>query len=213
MLVRDDGSSAGRMRDSESSSAALLTATQRLRAESAYSGVHHSEGARWFVQLLVPSHTLVVVGATEVAASLCALAVTLGWRTVVVDPREDVLSEVRFALATERIAALPEEAVAQRLRTDHGAAVVVVAHDYRIERPVLKIALMSGAPYVGMLGSRKRSAAMRSMLLEDGVAESQVARLRGPIGCPIGAQGPSEIAVSIVAELIATWRRLSPTSA
>jgi xanthine dehydrogenase accessory factor len=60
-----------------------------------------------------------------------------------------------------------------------------------------------------MLGSRKRAATVRAMLAEDGVPESEVARLRAPIGLPIGSQGAGEIAVSIIAELIATWRGAS----
>jgi xanthine dehydrogenase accessory factor len=75
-----------------------------------------------------------------------------------------------------------------------------------VELPVLRIALHSGASYVGMLGSRKRAAGVRALLAEDGLTETELARLRAPIGLPIGAQGAAEIAVSIVAELIATWR-------
>ena len=88
-------------------------------------------------------------------------------------------------------------------------AVVVVAHDYKVELPVLRVALRGNTPYVGMLGSRKRAAAVRALLAEDGLADAEIARLRAPIGLAIGAQGAAEIAVSIVAELIATWRGAS----
>jgi xanthine dehydrogenase accessory factor len=89
---------------------------------------------------------------------------------------------------------------------DTSTAVVVVAHDYKVELPVLRAALRVATPYIGMLGSRKRAAAVRALLAEDGVSEADLARLRTPIGLPIGAQGAAEIAVSIVAELVAAWR-------
>jgi xanthine dehydrogenase accessory factor len=122
-----------------------------------------------------------------------------------------VLGEPRFAAAAVRHAAMPAEVVAQRLGVGGaGTAVVVVAHDYKIELPVLRVALRSSTPYVGMLGSRKRSATVRELLAEEGVSAEQLRRLRAPIGLAIGAEGAAEIAVSIVAELIATFRGAPP---
>jgi xanthine dehydrogenase accessory factor len=89
-------------------------------------------------------------------------------------------------------------------------AVVVVAHDYKVEIPVLRVALRSDAAYVGVLGSRKRAAAVRSLLADSGLTSEELARLRMPIGLAIGAQGAAEIAVSIVAELIASFRGRAP---
>jgi xanthine dehydrogenase accessory factor len=133
----------------------------------------------------------------------------LGWRTALIDPRDELLAESRFATATERHAALPAEAVADRMR-DARTAIVVVAHDYKVEIPVLRVALRTDAAYVGLLGSRKRAAAVRALLADDGVTSEQLARLRMPIGLAIGAQGAAEIAVSIVAELVATFRGRAP---
>ena len=87
-------------------------------------------------------------------------------------------------------------------------AVVVLAHDYKVEVPVLRLALRSTTPYIGMLASRKRAAAVRALLADDGVSADELARLCSPIGLQIGAQGPTEIAVSILAEVIAIWRAL-----
>jgi Xanthine and CO dehydrogenases maturation factor, XdhC/CoxF family len=159
------------------------------------------------VQLLVPSRSLLIVGATDVTAALCALALPLGWRTIVVDTRDAVLAEPRFELASERLAGLPAELADTRLRGPDAPAVVIVAHDYRVELPVLRVALRRDLAYVGMLGSRKRGAGIRALLAEDGVTDDQLARLRTPVGLAIGAQGAAEIAVSIVAELIAVWRQ------
>ena len=206
LLVRGDGRTEGTVGDAARDAAGTALGLQLLRGSAGASGVREQDGERWFVELLEPVRTLLIVGATEIAATLCALVVPLGWRAVLLDPRDDVLAQPRFAAASERIPSIPSEIVSERVAGAGGPAVVVVAHDYRVELPVLRAALRGGAPYVGMLGSRKRGATVRAMLLEDGLTVEEVARLRNPIGLSIGAEGPAEIAVSIVAELIATWR-------
>jgi xanthine dehydrogenase accessory factor len=205
VLVCEDGVRVGHTGSAARDQQAHALAEAALRSGDARAGVQEAGGERWLVQLLTPTRTVLVVGATEIAAALCAMVAPLGWRAVLIDPRDELLAEPRFAAATERHAALPAEAVAQRIGGG-SVAVVVVAHDYKVELPVLGVALRSGASYVGMLGSRKRAAGVRALLAEDGLTEAELARLRAPIGLPIGAQGAAEIAVSIVGELIATWR-------
>jgi xanthine dehydrogenase accessory factor len=209
LLVGEDGTRAGGTGRVERDEAASTLAANVLRDGAAATGVQEAGSERWLVQLLAPVRTMLIVGATEVAAALCAIAAPLGWRTVLIDPRDELLAEPRFAAATQRHASLPAEAVAARLG-GKSTAVVVVAHDYKVELPVLRVALRGDAPYVGMLGSRKRAAAMRGMLSDDGLGERELSRLRTPIGLDIGAQGAAEIAVSIVAELIAVWRGIDP---
>lgn len=208
LLVCEDGARAGSLGHAAREAQGTALAEAVLREGEARAGLQEAGGERWLVQLLVPTRTVLVVGATEIAAVLCTMAAALGWRTVLIDPRDELLSEPRFGAATERWAALPAEAVAERLV--RGAAVVVVAHDYKVELPVLRLALRADVSYVGMLGSRKRAAAVRGLLAEDGLTEPELARLRTPIGLAIGAQGAAEIAVSIIAELIATWRAAGP---
>jgi xanthine dehydrogenase accessory factor len=205
VVVAEDGPRAGTMGDTRRDEAAAGLAHAALRAGESACGVLEAADERWLVQLLSPTRTVLIVGATEIAAVLCALAAPLGWRAVLIDPREELLGEPRFAVASERHAALPAEVVASRIG-GASTAVVIVAHDYKVELPVLRVALRAGVPYVGMLGSRKRASTVRAMLAEDGVAASEIARLRAPIGLAIGAQGAGEIGVSIIAELIATWR-------
>jgi xanthine dehydrogenase accessory factor len=205
LFVCDDGTHRGRADSAPRDRQAQALAQAALRGGDARAGVQEAGGERWLVQLLTPTRTVLVVGATEIAAVLCTIVAPLGWRAVLIDPRDALLAEPRFAAAAERHAALPAEAIAERLGGG-SVAVVVVAHDYKVELPVLRVALRSGAPYVGMLGSRKRAAGVRALLAEDGLTEAELARLRAPIGLSIGAQGAAEIAVSIVAELIATWR-------
>lgn len=209
MLVDEQGGRTGGTGSAARDDRAAGLAERALRAGNAAAGVHEAGGERWLVQVLTPVRTVLVVGATELAAAFCAIAAPLGWRTVLLDPRADVLAEPRFGAAVERCAGLPGEMVAARL-DGASIAVVVVAHDYKVELPVLREALRRPAAYVGMLGSRKRAAAVRGLLAEDGLSGEALARLHAPIGLAIGAQGAAEIAVSIVAELIATWRDAPP---
>jgi xanthine dehydrogenase accessory factor len=209
LLVREEGERAGTTGSAQRDETAAAIGVAALRGGTE-NGVHEVDGERWLVQLLTPTRTLLIVGATEIAAALCTLAAPLGWRAVLIDPRDDVLAEPRFAAASERHAALPADIVATRLGGG-SIAVVVVAHDYKVEIPVLRVALRGTAPYVGMLGSRKRAAAVRELLAESGVTAAELEKLRTPIGLAIGAQGAAEIAVSILAELIATWRGVRPT--
>lgn len=213
LLVRADGRTTGSTGDPARDATGVALAMETLRARGESTGIRATPDGEWFVERLAPVRTLLVVGATEIAAALCALAIPLGWRTVLLDPRDEVLAQPRFAAAAERIPSIPAEVVSRRMRGGDAPAVVVVAHDYRVELPVLRAALAGDSPYVGMLGSRKRGATMRAMLAEEGLDAERVARLRTPIGLAIGAQGPAEIAVSIVAELIATWRGASERDA
>jgi xanthine dehydrogenase accessory factor len=207
LLIQADGHAVGSTGDAARDRAGAELASRTMRGAGAATGAYDAEGTRWFVQLLMPPRALLIVGATDVAAALCALAAPLGWRTMVLDPRDEVLAQPRFAAASERIAGLPGEVAAAKLRGPDAPAVVIVAHDYRVELPVLRVALRAGGPYVGMLGSRKRGSGVRALLADDGVSEPELARLRTPIGLAIGAQGAAEIAVSIVAELISVWRQ------
>ena len=211
LLLAEGGSSAGGTGSAARDEAASALALRAFRGGDASTGVHEAGGSRWLVQLLTPVRTVVIVGATDIAAALCVMVAPLGWISILVDPRDALLTESRFVTASERLAALPAEVVASRA-DGRSAAVVVVAHDYKVELPVLRIALRGSAAYVGMLGSRKRAAAVRAMLAEDGLTEAELGRLRAPIGLSIGAQGAAEIAVSIVAELVATWRTAALTS-
>ena len=205
LFAAADGVRAGGTGSAARDLAAAALAVAALRDGEAAVGVRDTGREQWLVELLSPVRTVLIVGATEIAAALCQLLAPLGWRSVLIDPRDELLAEPRFASAAERHAALPAELVAARLG-GASTAVVLVAHDYKVELPVLRAALRAEASYVGMLGSRKRGAAVRAMLAEDGFGAEELERLRTPIGLPIGAQGAAEIAVSIVAELVAMWR-------
>jgi xanthine dehydrogenase accessory factor len=143
-----------------------------------------------------------VVGAVDTAEALCRVARGLGWRTIVVDPRERWATAERVPSADEIAVEWPDDALA-RLEPDDGTAVVVLAHQDQIDLPALQTALGGDAFFVGAIGSRRTQGRRREALLELGVDESDVDRIRGPVGLDVGAQTPAETAVAIMAEILA----------
>ena len=154
-----------------------------------------------FVERIAPADTLLLVGATDVAAALARFASELGLRVVVVDGRERYATKERFASADEVLVGMPSELVRPHLVA--GAFVVLASHDYKYELPILREALRSPVRYVGMLSGRKRADGVRALLREDGLSEAAIARLQAPIGLDIGGREPAEIALSIAAQLVA----------
>jgi xanthine dehydrogenase accessory factor len=155
-----------------------------------------------FVDVLAPVPTLVVVGGVHIATALVALARTLGYRTVVVDPREAFANRERFPHADRIEAAWPDEALA-RLGLTRSTAVAVLTHDPKLDDPALRAALPSDAFYVGALGSRRTQEKRRLRLREAGLTPAQLDRLRAPIGLDLGGRSPQEIALSVMAEVVA----------
>ena len=160
------------------------------------------EQAEIFVDIMLPPPTMVIVGGVHIALALNSIAQTLGYRTVIIDPRGSFGSPARFAHADRLIQGWPQEALSKIAVTGE-TAVCSLVHDPKIDDPALKIALNSPAFYVGALGSRSTQARRRERLLEGGVTERQLARLHTPIGLDIGAESPEEIALAIMAEVVA----------
>ncbi len=173
----------------------------RAPARSVHTEPVESSGGDVFVERLAPADALVLIGATDVASALARLARALGLRVVVVDGRERYATRDRFASADEILVGMPSELVRPFLVA--GAYVVLAAHEYKYELPVLREALRAPVRFVGMLAGRKRADAVRALLRSDGLTEDEVARLHSPIGLDIGGREPEEIALSIAAQLVA----------
>lgn len=154
-----------------------------------------------FVERIAPADTLILVGASDVAAALARFASDLGLRVIVVDGRERYATRERFASADEVLVGMPSDLVRPHLVA--GAFLVLASHDYKYELPILREALRSPVRYVGMLSGRKRADGVRALLREDGMSDAEIARLQAPIGLDIGGREPGEIALSIAAQLIA----------
>jgi xanthine dehydrogenase accessory factor len=128
----------------------------------------------------------------------------LGFRTVVVDARSAFASAERFAHADELVLAWPDEALEGRL--DARSCVAVLTHDPKLDDPALRVALASPARYIGALGSPKTHTTRLGRLRAEGFSDEQLARIHGPIGLPIGAKTPEEIALSVLAEVVKAQR-------
>ncbi len=164
--------------------------------------VQLNESTEVFLDVLLPPPTLIAVGGVHITIALMSLAKTLGYRTVVVDPRSAFGSLERFPHVDQLIQLWPQEAFLQ-VPITRSTAIAMLTHDPKLDDPALKIALPSNAFYVGALGSKTTQSKRRQRLLEDGLTEEQLNRLHGPIGLEIGAGTPEEIAMSIMAEIVA----------
>jgi xanthine dehydrogenase accessory factor len=200
MLLREDGRIIGSLHEELDKQALNLAKETLLQGESRR--VMLNEAVEIFVEVVLPPPTLIAVGGVHITIALMTLAKTLGYRTVVVDPRSAFGNEERFPNVDRLIQLWPEEAFHQVPLT-RSTAVAMLTHDPKLDDPALKIALPSQAFYVGALGSKTTQAKRRQRLLEDGLTEEHLNRLHGPIGLKIGAETPEEIAMSIMAEIVA----------
>ncbi len=173
-----------------------------LAAELRRSTLLEHQGLKVFAEVYGPPPRLVVVGAVDTAQALCAAAKALGWHTICVDARARFATPERMPAADEIVVAWPEPAFEQ-IALDRETAVVVLTHDEKFDIPALATALRTDAFYVGALGSRRAQAKRREKLLEAGLTDAQLDRLRGPAGLDVGAESPAETAVSILAEILA----------
>lgn len=152
------------------------------------------------VQAALPK--LILIGAVHIAIALVAFGKTLGFRTIVLDARSAFATPERFGHADELRIGWPADALAE-IGLDESTYLVALTHDEKIDNPALAVALNSPARYVGALGSKKTHAKRVAALQELGVSDAQLARIHAPIGLNIGARRPEEIAVSIIAEIVA----------
>jgi xanthine dehydrogenase accessory factor len=155
-----------------------------------------------FVQTIAVRPTLYVVGAVDFAGSLIDVGKLMGFRTVLVDPRVAFANRTRFPNADEIVVEWPDDALAA-VPFDERTAVVVLTHDAKFDIPFLTMALHRDAGYIGVLGSRATHARRVEALRERGVDDAALARLHAPVGLDIGARTPIEVAISIMAEVVA----------
>jgi xanthine dehydrogenase accessory factor len=158
----------------------------------------------WFLHVHAPAFRLIVVGAVHIAQALAPLATTLGYAVTVVDPRRSFATQERFP----GIVLLHDwpDAALEGLAPDARTAIVTLTHDPKLDDPALDRALRRPCPFIGALGSRKTHAGRLERLAALGHAQADLARIRGPAGLALGAVSTPEIALSIVAELVAVRR-------
>jgi xanthine dehydrogenase accessory factor len=189
--------------DARPDDAALATAAAEV-ARRDQAEVVEAAGGAVLLEPHLPPLRLVIVGAVHVAQPLAEMAELAGFAVTIVDPRRAFATAARFP-GLALVVGWPDAAVTE-LAPDVRTAVVTLTHDPKLDDPALVAALASPAFYVGCLGSTKTHAARRTRLGERGIAAAGLDRLHGPIGLRIGARTPAEIAVAILAEIVAALR-------
>jgi len=155
-----------------------------------------------FIELFPPPARLVIIGAVHIAIYLVSFAKILNLHTIVIDPRSAFATRERFPNVDELIVQWPDEAL-NALNINESTFIVTLSHDEKLDTPALEIALNSPARYIGALGSRRTHAKRVAALKASGLTDEQIARIHAPIGLNIGTRGAEEIALSIIAEIIA----------
>ncbi len=183
----------------------LLTASQiaMQNGRSVSVDLHAGQQAvRAFVDVSLPAPQLIVVGGVHIAQTLCQLARSMGYRVIVIDPRPAFGNAARFPDVDRLVPAFPKEALAG-LSITRSTAIVTLTHDSKFDDPALLDGLRSEAFYVGALGGKATLARRRERLLARGLTEAQMERLHAPIGLDLGARAPEEIALAVMAQIIA----------
>lgn len=182
-----------------------LHETLEKRLRMGKSGMEDAAQGRVFITVHVPSPRLVITGAVHISQALAPIAQMLGYDVTIVDPRTAFASEERFP-DVKVLAEWPDVALPP-LKIDRYTAFVALTHDPKIDDPALLHALKRDCFYIGALGSKKTHAKRNDRLKAAGLTDADLARIHAPIGLDIGAISPSEIAVSIMGEIVQSLRQ------
>jgi xanthine dehydrogenase accessory factor len=204
IVVTDVGTGGQRFVGAADVAADPLREVLEAHLRSGKSGMEETAQGRVFLTVHVPSARLVVTGAVHISQALAPIAQLLGYDVTIVDPRTAFASPERFP-DVKVIAEWPDVALPP-LGVDRYTAFVALTHDPKIDDPALEHALSRDCFYIGALGSKKTHARRLDRLKAGGIPEAALARIHAPIGLPIGAVSPSEIAVAIMAEITASLR-------
>jgi xanthine dehydrogenase accessory factor len=194
-LLRDDGSLVGA---APCDAATLRKAVGKI---AVHGTAKLPDGREVVVETVDPPITAIICGAGHVGRALAPVAAGAGWRVVVLDDREEFASPDRFPGAQIELIASFDGALS-RLLVDEQSYIVIVTRGHTHDLTVLEQALRTAAPYVGLMSSRTKGRRIAEALRAKGFADDDIARVHLPIGLPIGAETPAELAISIVAEMI-----------
>ena len=164
--------------------------------------------ARILFERIEPEPRLIICGAGHVGASLARLARFIGYRTTLIDDRADFVTRERFPDEEIELVAASNwaDALSEKVGAGRGVSVAVVTRGHNEDEECM-LAIMSARPdYVGLIGSKRRTNIVLEHLREAGVDEERLKKVRAPVGLDIGAVSPGEVALSILAEIVAERR-------
>jgi xanthine dehydrogenase accessory factor len=202
LLIVEGEEVSGTLGTSDLDREAQTAATELMRKRRSATVALGSDSLPVFFEVHGPPPTLIVFGAGHVSMPLVSLAHDLGLKTIVVDGRPRFATRERFPDVDELLIGIPSE-IAETLAYTSSTFVVLTAHDYKYDLPVLKVVLPAKPAYVGLLGSKRRGAAIKQFLKDGGMEDSLLGQLHVPTGLDIGADSAAEIALSILAEIVA----------
>ena len=229
LLILAQGDSIGSLGDSELDSTVVSNAERLLGARDDTRMLSVSEFAPQFssaretlllFERLQPPPRLVVCGAGHVGASLARIAAFTGYHTTLIDDRADFLKRDRFPENEIDLVVADDwsSAVRDAIGNGRGVSVAVVTRGHNEDEQCMQAVVRAAPDYVGLIGSKRRTTIVIERLRESGVPDEQLKNIRAPIGLDIGAVSPEEVALAIMAEIIAerrggtgvplsTWRR------
>ena len=220
LLVTGAGESYGHLGDEDLNDAVNAYASEFLTGRDDTRTVRVGEFAPALVDLS-PSRILferieaephlVIAGAGHVGALLARLAALVGYRVTLIDDRAEFVARQTFPSSHEQqinlvAAAIWEHAIGDAIGNGHAVSVAIVTRGHKQDEDCLRAALSANPDYIGMIGSKRRTNIVLEKLREEGVAEAQLQKVRAPIGLDIGAVSPEEVALAILAEIIAERR-------
>ena len=201
MLLREDGSRIGTMGDQELDRLAFNKA-RNLMAMGKCEYVIDDSGVEYFIEARTTPPTLVLIGGGHVSKAVATLGHTVGMRTVVFDDREEFSNKERFPNADLTVVGKYADGF-DNLSLNPNSFIVIATRGHRHDVDATASAMRTSVSYIGLLGSRRKSILIFEDLLKQGFSESEIRQVRSPMGLDIGARTPEEIAVSIIAEILA----------
>lgn len=201
MLIRTSGEMVGSLGDETLNERVATDAREMMARPRAETRTY--EGTRVYIEVIPPPPHLIIFGGVHIAIPLADYAKTLGYRVTVADPRTKFANEERFPHVDAIIPKWPQKAVEEDLDVGPNTYCVILTHDPKIDEPALKSVLGKGARYVGAIGSRSTHAERFERMAKHGVSADQLHEVYAPIGLDLGAESPEEIALAIMAEIVA----------
>jgi xanthine dehydrogenase accessory factor len=200
LLVQADGTSTGDLVVPKQAQTSPQTAMDYLEHEKSGT-ISLPDGYDVFIEAHPLPPKLIVIGAVHLSEPLITIANSVGFETILIDPREAFATRERFPHVDQLLRHWPQDGL-RDLVLDKSAYIVVLTHDPKLDDPALLLSLKSRARYVGALGSRRTNRKRMERLQKAGLTEDQLSRLHAPIGLDLGGRSSSEIAVSIMAEIV-----------
>jgi xanthine dehydrogenase accessory factor len=212
VLVQENGLVTGSFGDADLDAAAQAQAASFLgsREDTRLFNLSAFDTSLLF-ERLQPAPRLVVCGAGHVGASLAKLAAFAGYQTTLLDDRAEFLKRDRFPEKQIELVVAEDWGVAVRdaVRNGRGVSVAVVTRGHNEDEQCMHAVVRANPDYVGLIGSKRRTSIVIDRLRDDGVSDDQLKKIHAPIGLDIGAVTPEEVALAILAEIVAERRGAS----